>query len=322
MDIPDAPDLLNQHRRLTARLARHIGRGEAEDLASEAMTRGLFHPAPDGRRAAWIERIFRNLVVDRGRRRSRAAARLSRIPEAPSVPNPEDLLIDHQRRGALVNAMPRIPPALRQVLMARFYEDRDYDGIAAALGITPATARTRVHRALGRLRIALGRLGTFFPVPFPLPLPLPWSTGLGVHAVPVTFLPAMLSLAVVIPSATPDRIARPESPVPAFIAQASPATAVRRSPPPSRTIPVTAPPPPLPSPRPPAAARSVQPVPAKEQESLAVKRYDFENDDIEGELKRPHIEHLVGDAPEAVHSSLIEVPRSFVPAIGKMLEDL
>ena len=53
-----------------------------------------------------------------------------------------------------------------------------------------------------------------------------------------------------------------------------------------------------------------------------MQRYNYEDDDVVGDLKRPAIDVLTGDPGLAKHVSLIEIPRSFAPAITKMLEDL
>jgi RNA polymerase sigma factor (sigma-70 family) len=142
MDARRGTALLQHHRDLTARLSRRIGRSEAEDLASEAVARGLGRPAPDGRQAPWIERICHNLLVDRLRRRFRREA-IGAIPEGGGAgeatavvlsaaaaaghgdgggASPEEALLAHERRQALAKALPEIPDELRQAVVARFFE--------------------------------------------------------------------------------------------------------------------------------------------------------------------------------------------------------
>ncbi len=53
----------------------------------------------------------------------------------------------------------------------------------------------------------------------------------------------------------------------------------------------------------------------------AVKRFDFEDDQVEGDLQRPDGE-LVTSIPKASQSSLIEIRRNFIPEIIKSVEDL
>src|SRR5215212_278062 len=73
--VPAGPWLLQQHRLFIARHAHRLGRDVAEDLASEAIVRSLRNPAPDGQHGPWLERVFRNLLVDHLRHAGRARRR-------------------------------------------------------------------------------------------------------------------------------------------------------------------------------------------------------------------------------------------------------
>jgi hypothetical protein len=57
------------------------------------------------------------------------------------------------------------------------------------------------------------------------------------------------------------------------------------------------------------------------QAAPAVKHYDFEDDQVEGDLQRPD-GFLVMSIPKAKEKSLIELRTSFIPEIIKSLEDL
>jgi RNA polymerase sigma factor (sigma-70 family) len=143
--------LLRHQRRLSARWAARLGRSEAEDLASEAIARGLARPSPDGRTEPWIESIFHHLVVDAGRRRDRRGGPAADVtgPAVEALPslapgaNPEEALLARERARAVGDALPTMPAELREAVVARFYEERDYDEMAAATGITPTRARLR-----------------------------------------------------------------------------------------------------------------------------------------------------------------------------------
>ena len=56
----------------------------------------------------------------------------------------------------LRRALRRLGPEERLVLVLRFYLDLPFEDIAATIGTTPKAARTRVERALHRLRPILG----------------------------------------------------------------------------------------------------------------------------------------------------------------------
>lgn len=49
--------------------------------------------------------------------------------------------------------------------------------------------------------------------------------------------------------------------------------------------------------------------------------YDFEDDNVEGDLQRPDGE-LVNSINKAKHTSLIEIRKDFIPEMLKSLEDI
>jgi len=53
----------------------------------------------------------------------------------------------------------------------------------------------------------------------------------------------------------------------------------------------------------------------------AVTHYDFEDDQVEGDLQRPDGE-LISSIPKAKQKSLIEIRKDFIPEILKMIEDI
>jgi len=127
---------------------------EAEDALGDAVVRSIIkhrvHGASVLRLEPWLERLLHNVCVDRHRRRRLAldAAR-ALAPEQPWVtaaPEHADLL----RR--LAAELDGLAPALRDALVARSLDGRDYDEIAAGMGITPANARKRVQLARAALR--------------------------------------------------------------------------------------------------------------------------------------------------------------------------
>lgn len=306
-------DLLFSHQRqLAARLAGRMGGGEAEDLASEAVARSLARPAPDGRQGPWVETIFRNLLADRGRRWARRGqpAPLSERVCQGGGDTPEQLVLAAERSRAVAAALPRMPAELREAVEARFFAEQDYEAIAAGRGITPTTARTRVHRGLARLRRALAGVKAMLPAGLGAP---------AVGALAPAALIALLTVAPGLPAAAPlddgaprsavmqarSHEARPYQARPAIATntgadtaraeQANTATSVRR-------------------------AKATTTVP--DDEPVAVKRMDFEEDEVEGDLQRPGIILIDGDPREKRLGSLIEIPRSFEPSMTKMIEDL
>ena len=76
-----------------------------------------------------------------------------RLPETRSgLPSPAETA---ERREDLSMALGRLSPEERAAVFLRFYEDMNSREVGEALGITATAARSRIHRALQRLRIDL-----------------------------------------------------------------------------------------------------------------------------------------------------------------------
>jgi RNA polymerase sigma factor (sigma-70 family) len=286
----DAKRLLAQAKDLSHRYARRLGPDEAADLASEAIARGLERPPADGRMDPWLERIARNLLVDRWRHAQVAERTELPVPEA--APSPEELLLRRERRRLLRRSLAHLPREQRRSILKRYYAAGDDTAVPAA------TLRTRLHRGLARLRaLTRGLLAIVPPGPLLRWVPLAANPA----AVLVVMLAQPPALPVASPSPPPPAPAssRPRPaltrPVPAPVPVSAPAPATRRAPPPR--APAAAPPPPSPV------------------------RYDFEDDQIEADLVNPDLDPIIVDR-KARQRSLIEIPDSFVAAVAKSIEDL
>jgi DNA-directed RNA polymerase specialized sigma24 family protein len=297
---PTGAWLLQQHRLFIARYARQLGRGVAEDLASEAVVRTLRYPAPDGHHGPWLERVFRNLLVDHLRRCARGQ-RVGAMADdtAPRSDSPEQRAAEAQLRRRLAALWPELRPEWQQALASSFSEDP----VTAEAGLSPITLRTRTFRALGMLRRALGVARGWLPTPLSLSGQLqPLAAGLIPGALAVT--------AVVAPAAPePPRVSAPL--VFAQRVERQPAATTPAPPPPAPAQPARA----RPSARPPAPP----PVPDPPR---AVERFQFDDDDITGDLQRPNDEQVTGAPAHLRHSSLIEIPGSFTAAFVRTFEDL
>jgi len=135
------------------RLCRAILRSgsDAEDTAQEAFIRA-WRELPTlrdvGAWPAWIRRISVNAAVDASRRN-----RLRSIPLSLASPSPAiDLGSLVATRQELDDAFSRLSGADRAILVLRFYLDLEVPDAASALGIPLGTAKSRLHRALERLR--------------------------------------------------------------------------------------------------------------------------------------------------------------------------
>lgn len=123
---------------------------QAEDLVQTVLTRVAKHwkkLARDGSPEAYARRSLINQHISWRRRR-----RLVDLPTA----NPPDRGYDHGdeslHRITLQEALARLTPRQRAVLVLRFYEDRSVEETADLLGCSPGTVKSQTHYALGRLR--------------------------------------------------------------------------------------------------------------------------------------------------------------------------
>ena len=128
--------------------------GQAEDVVQEATLRA-WRSIGQVRSGAQVRSWFLTIVANRSRSmRSSAWWSVIRMPEARRVwPSPADAA---DRREDLSLALRRLTPDERAAVFLRFYEDMTSTEVGAALGITPSAARSRIHRALRRLRVDLG----------------------------------------------------------------------------------------------------------------------------------------------------------------------
>ena len=127
----------------------------AEDAVQEATFRA-WRAIGQLRSAAQTRSWFLAIVANRSRsmRRTRWWS-LIRTPEINSpLPSPADAV---DQREDLSRAIARLTADDRAAIFLRFYEDMDSPQVGEALGISASAARSRIHRALRRLRIDLAQ---------------------------------------------------------------------------------------------------------------------------------------------------------------------
>lgn len=96
---------------------------------------------------AYARTVLHRINIDQWRRRQRRPERL--VAEAPESVRDVD---DHDLRFALMDALDRLTPKQRSVLVLRFLEDRTEAHTAAVLGCSVNTVKSQTRHALGRLR--------------------------------------------------------------------------------------------------------------------------------------------------------------------------
>lgn len=135
-------------------LLARIGRGEAEDLVQEVFLKAISRLAAVRNEEAvgpWLAAIARNLAIDAGRARQRAAG-FRLVGSAPATERAPDRLSMDEVLGAIRG----LPEAYRETMMLRLVERMTGPQIAARLGLTHGSVRVNLCRGMKLLRERLG----------------------------------------------------------------------------------------------------------------------------------------------------------------------
>jgi RNA polymerase sigma factor (sigma-70 family) len=142
---------------------------EAEDAAQQAFIkayRALGRFDPDRPFRPWLLRIVgneaRNLRRSTGRRAAMELA-VALQPEDPA-PSPEQEAMVRERRESLLRVLDGLPEADRRVIALRYFLDLSEAEMAGILAVAPGTVKSRLSRALARLRASLASAGVTFDV--------------------------------------------------------------------------------------------------------------------------------------------------------------
>jgi RNA polymerase sigma-70 factor (ECF subfamily) len=145
-------DLLHAHCLREARVVLGTS-GTAEDAAQEAAVRAWRRRAscltPE-RPEPWVATIAR-----------REALRIAERPRAdpleaagePAAESHEDEVLRH---ADMERAIAGLSGLDRKLVHGRYWDDLDYRQLSRLLHVSEGTARVRLHRALARMRLALG----------------------------------------------------------------------------------------------------------------------------------------------------------------------
>ena len=129
---------------------------EAEDLTQETLLRAFRSLArfdPRQRLVGWLFGIAAHVCRDCLRRRSRRREHVSEAVErAATTRTPRDEAAAAEEQRNVLEAVGKLPPKYREVIVLHYLEEMGYDEVAAALGIRPAAARRRALRARDMLR--------------------------------------------------------------------------------------------------------------------------------------------------------------------------
>lgn len=130
----------------------------AEDVTSETFLKAFqaahrFDPAL-GTSRTWVFRIAQNALRDHLRRgRVRRHVPITNMRDlASAAPSPEERLLWEEEVAQLLSAVAELPERDREVVSLRYGSGLETAQVAEVLGIREAAVRTRLWRALARLR--------------------------------------------------------------------------------------------------------------------------------------------------------------------------
>jgi RNA polymerase sigma-70 factor (ECF subfamily) len=163
-DVAAYESLVRQYQALAFRTAFLITRepGEAEDAAQEAFVKAYF--ALDSFRPGapfrpWLLRIVANEATNRrvaaGRRSGLALRANDNRPSGDAAPSPEAAVLVAERRALVLRALEGLREEDRLVIAYRYFLDLSEAEMAAALDCPRGTVKSRLSRALERLRARL-----------------------------------------------------------------------------------------------------------------------------------------------------------------------
>jgi RNA polymerase sigma-70 factor (ECF subfamily) len=142
--------------RLRRRLQARVGSSEeANDLVHDAFARLLGAKAADGLRepAAFLNRIVRNLLIDRSRRQSARPPHLALGIDIDVAVPPEqgqDLELEQMRRRYR-QVVDTLPPRMREVFVLHRVQGVEYQEIAERLDISVRTVEWHIAQAIVRI---------------------------------------------------------------------------------------------------------------------------------------------------------------------------
>ena len=306
MRIELAKTLLEQRQRLARRERRTLG-VDAQDLASEAVLRTLASPPPDGNMAPWMERIFKNLIADRWRRQ-RHEITVEDLPLAYAEPSALDQLMREEELRMFRAFLADLPPDLGRALSLRVLEGQDEATVGTTLGIATATVRSRIHRAITRLREGMVKVRAIFPFRYSQPALA------SVHATTLALGPILVALCLMASVAPMDE----RAPIPASAPNPSTVTAphahaqtIREDSPPKATA------------TPPRAYRAKTAVRAVavNQPREMPPTTAIEMAKNRSPILWPDVILVEAIAPSLAMTPMVEIPGDFLPAFEKMIEE-
>ena len=164
-------ELVSRYERKVLRLTRNItgNKEDAEDAMQDAFLKAysnlhLFQG--DSRFYTWLVRIAVNESLMKLRKRRPGEFSIDEVPENDDIlprelddwgPSPEQRYAQQELREILIEAIEKLPPDFRTVLVLRDMEELSTEETAALLGMSVPAVKSRLLRARLKVRQRLNR---------------------------------------------------------------------------------------------------------------------------------------------------------------------
>lgn len=162
----DAYELLvRRYQELAFRTAYLItgDAADAEEAAQDGLTKAFYaldRFRPDAPFRPWLLQIVANEARNRrkaaGRRAGLALRAAAEAGPGRAEPSPEGAAVAAEERAALLAALDALRDDDRRVIACRYFLDLSEAEMASVLNCARGTIKSRLSRALGRLRAQLG----------------------------------------------------------------------------------------------------------------------------------------------------------------------
>ena len=153
------------HRQIANFVFRMVGNYEtALDLTQEVFIKvysSLGRYNPEFKFSTWIYKIASNTAIDYLRKQSVAVSPLYMVsgddeefelPIPAKGPNPERALERTERSAQIEEAISKLPPRYRELIVLRHVSELSYDEIAEVTGLPLGTVKNRLFRAREMMR--------------------------------------------------------------------------------------------------------------------------------------------------------------------------
>jgi len=153
----DLDPLLANTRWVRALGVELLGAGEADDVVQDAWLVALESPGGVLDPPAWFAGVLRRLARRKRRSAERRVQRERAVARPEAQPPADELVAEAEVQRELIRAVTELAEPQRTTVLLRYFRGWTSEEIARAEGVPAATVRTRLHRALAKLRERLDR---------------------------------------------------------------------------------------------------------------------------------------------------------------------